>query len=139
MTQRTKDQPAAAAIKADISVGELADKIGILEIKADRIDDPDKLSNVRRELDTLRTIYRSDVPESPALEALCSALKDVNVEIWNLEDDIREHERNKDFGASFVSLARSVYQTNDRRAALKREINVLVGSAIVEEKSYQDY
>ncbi len=127
------------SIKVDISVGELVDKISILEIKQEHIDDPDKLANVSNELGILNDEFLHSVPKSDALDVLKDRLKAVNLEIWNLEDDIRDQERRRDFGEKFVQLARSVYKTNDKRAALKREINVLLGSAIVEEKSYQDY
>jgi len=127
------------SIKVDISVGELVDKISILEIKQEHIDDPDKLANVSNELRILNDEFLQNIPKSDALDVLKDRLKAVNLEIWNLEDDIRDQERRRDFGEKFVQLARSVYKTNDKRAALKREINVLLGSAIVEEKSYQDY
>tara|TARA_R110002096_G_scaffold2741_22_gene14173 strand:+ start:426 stop:815 length:390 start_codon:yes stop_codon:yes gene_type:complete len=127
------------SIKVDISVGELVDKISILEIKQEHIDDPDKLANVSNELGILNDEFLHNVPKSDDLDVLKDRLKAVNLEIWNLEDDIRDQERRRDFGEKFVQLARSVYKTNDKRAALKREINVLLGSAIVEEKSYQEY
>lgn len=127
------------SIKVDISIGELIDKISILEIKHERIEDPAKLENVRSELKLLNAEFLRHVPGSDALNVLKDRLKAVNTDIWMLEDDIREQERRRDFGEKFIELARSVYKTNDKRAALKREINLLVGSAIVEEKSYQDY
>ena len=127
------------SIKVDISVGELVDKISILEIKQARIDDPHKLENVSKELGILNEEFLQNIPKSDALDVLKNRLKAVNLEIWNLEDDIRDQERRGDFGEEFIHLARSVYKTNDKRASLKREINLLLGSAIVEEKSYQDY
>jgi len=123
-------------ILADISVGELIDKITILEIKEERISDADKLVNIRTELTRLNVIRAEHVPPSAELSALEKKLKDINIAIWEQEDDIRDHERDKNFGDSFIELARSIYKTNDKRAACKRDINVLMGSAIVEEKSY---
>lgn len=126
-------------ILIEVSPGELVDKLTILEIKLKNITDPAKLSNIRREYDLLETVSRANIAETAELAALTADLKRTNEQIWNLEDDIREHERAENFGASFVALARSVYRTNDRRAALKRQINDLLGSAIVEEKSYAKY
>lgn len=124
----------ALEILAPISAGELIDKITILEIKAERISDPAKLANVRRELaelNALRTRHRLD-----GLEVLTADLRTVNETLWEVEDALRLLEVEQRFDARFIALARAVYQTNDRRAALKKEINLLVGSAIVEEKSY---
>ena len=126
-------------ILIEVSPGELVDKLTILEIKLKNITDPAKLSNIRREYDLLETVSRANIAETAELAALTADLKRTNEQIWNLEDDIREHERAENFGASFVGLARSVYRTNGRRAALKRQINDLLGSAIVEEKSYAKY
>ncbi|MGB8277624.1 MAG: DUF6165 family protein [Methylovirgula sp.] len=123
----------------EISVGELIDKITILEIKLENIRDAVKLSNVQHEHNLLTATLRQEIPQSAALAALTEALKSVNAELWRIEDDIRERERTQSFGAEFVALARSVYRTNDRRAALKREINALLQSDIVEEKSYAAY
>lgn len=127
------------SIKVDISIGELIDKISILEIKQERIADPGKLENVRNELKLLNAEFDRHVPDPNVLGDLRDKLKAVNTDIWIIEDDIREQERRHDFGEKFIELARSVYKTNDKRASLKREINLLVGSAIVEEKSYQEY
>lgn len=125
-------------IDAPVSWGELADKITILEIKAERIDDVGKRANVQRELDLLRE-KMALAPDRPGLAGLVDGLRAVNLELWVIEDDIRDCERAKDFGAQFIALARAVYQTNDRRAALKKDINLLLGSGIVEEKSYKPY
>ncbi|MGY6587316.1 MAG: DUF6165 family protein [Wenzhouxiangella sp.] len=122
-----------------VSAGELIDKITILEIKAERITAPDKLENVRRELSELQAVVNDRVPGSAALDALKVELKRINETLWMIEDDIRDCERAGEFGEPFVKLARAVYITNDRRAALKREINQLLGSTLVEEKSYQAY
>jgi hypothetical protein len=124
---------------APISLGELIDKITILEIKAVRLGDPAKLANVRNEL-ALLTAARGNLPLAGTnIEKLTAELKQVNEALWDIEDRIRDCERDQDFGPVFIELARSVYRTNDRRAALKREINLLAGSAIVEEKSYLSY
>jgi Family of unknown function (DUF6165)/Tetratricopeptide repeat len=119
-----------------VSAGELLDKIAILEIKHERIVDPAKRDNVRRELDLLLAVRRESVAESAALQALVADLKRVNEQLWDAEDAIRLHESANEFGARFIELARTVYQANDHRAALKRQINELLRSPIVEEKSY---
>lgn len=129
----------ATAVTIEVSPGELIDKITILEIKTQRIADEDKRANVRRELEILDRCRRQTLPGSPDLDALTLSLKEVNQQLWEIEDAIRDCERENDFGERFIELARSVYQTNDRRALLKREINVLLGSRIVEEKSYSPY
>ena len=126
-------------VKVDVAPGEFIDKITILMIKSERIDDPDKLANVRLELDILTATRASSVPGSSALNDLTAKLKQVNEALWEIEDDIRDCEAERDFGDTFVRLARSVYRTNDERAQLKRDINVLLGSEIIEEKSYNPY
>jgi tetratricopeptide (TPR) repeat protein len=118
------------------AAGELIDRITILEIKSDRIQDQTKLGNVRNELGLLRALQADQGLTDRRLDALKSSLKAVNVALWEIEDNIRVCEKNGDFGPAFISLARSVYKTNDERAALKREINLLLNSTIVEEKSY---
>lgn len=127
------------SIAVPTSPGELIDKITILEIKTARIDDPAKRANVAHELDLLTRTRTGTVPPSPELEALTARLRIVNERLWQIEDDIRVCERDKDFGPGFVELARAVYRTNDERSALKREINELLGAAILEEKSYASY
>jgi hypothetical protein len=127
------------AIFVEIAAGELIDKITILEIKLDQINETAKRANIRREYELLNAVLQEQITPGEQLSALTAALKAANQELWHIEDDIREHERAKDFGPEFIALARSVYQTNDRRAALKREINALLQSAIIEEKSYADY
>jgi hypothetical protein len=125
-------------IEIPVSWGELIDKITILEIKSERISDSAKLDNVRRELDLLR--MRLAGRADPAdVARMVSDLREVNTKLWDIEDEIRDCENTADFGHRFVALARSVYVTNDRRAELKREINVALGSDLVEEKSYQAY
>lgn len=121
------------------SVGELIDKLTILAIKAERIADPAKLANIRTELDLLLALKRRHRFAGEALDRLEADLKSVNQALWTIEDDIRDCERRGDFGPAFVALARGVYMQNDRRAALKREINLLFGSKVVEEKSYAAY
>ncbi|MEM9388414.1 MAG: DUF6165 family protein [Pseudomonadota bacterium] len=128
-----------AVLQVPVSVGELLDKISILEIKHARISDVDKRENVVCELDALRQVRERAVPASTAVDALCSQLRQVNEALWSIEDDIRACERAQCFDAEFIRLARSVYRTNDQRAALKRELNELTGSTLVEEKSYEDY
>jgi hypothetical protein len=138
-----KSQPARPAplgpVLVEIAAGELIDKITILEIKKERIVDEDKLRNIAAELETLRMARAGALPVSEELDRLTGELKEVNLALWKIEDKIREHERAKEFGAAFIELARSVYLTNDRRSALKRRINELVGSRLVEEKSYANY
>ena len=126
-------------ILVEIAAGELIDKITILEIKLDQIGDAAKRANVRHEYEQLSAVLHDEIAPSDELAELTAALKAANQELWHIEDDIRAHEREKDFGPEFIALARSVYQTNDRRAALKREINALLRSSIIEEKSYAAY
>jgi hypothetical protein len=126
-------------IMVETAPGELVDKITILEIKLDNIRDEGKLANVRREHAILTEALRKEVASSEELTRLAMALKQVNAELWRIEDDIREHERAQNFDAQFIALARAVYRTNDRRAALKRQINELLQSSIIEEKSYAAY
>jgi uncharacterized small protein (DUF1192 family) len=120
---------------APVSVGELLDKITILRIKAARIPDEAKLAHVRAELAALEAVAAGVAP-APGLEAAVAALQATNETLWEVEDAIRLCEARGDFGPEFVRLARAVYVTNDRRAQLKREVNRLTGSALVEEKSY---
>ncbi len=133
-----------SSVFVETSIGELVDKITILEIKSARIEDRAKLANVRQELETLTTAF-APVREAATGQAatrladLIAQLKSVNEALWVIEDDIRDCEREQDFSTKFVALARSVYHQNDKRAALKRQINQLLGSRLVEEKSYRDY
>lgn len=126
-------------ICVEIAPGELIDKITILEIKTERITDPKKLDNVRIELDVLNQARSTTIALGGELNALTASLKGINEELWEIEDDIRDCERENDFSQRFIELARAVYKTNDRRAATKRAINDHLGSRIVEEKSYADY
>lgn len=125
-----------AGILVEIAPGELIDKITILQIKNERITDAGKLHNVRAELAVLLAARDRAVPPSPTLDALTAELRAVNEALWQTEDAVRACEQAGDFGSHFVALARSVYRDNDRRAALKRRINELLGSPLVEEKSY---
>lgn len=122
-----------------ISPGELLDKITILRIKSERINDAAKLANVRKELDMLDKIWSDSVNLDDTIEQLTKELTSINEALWDIEDDIRDEEREKRFGDRFVELARSVYVTNDKRAEAKKKINLHLGSEIIEEKSYQDY
>lgn len=128
-------------IQAPISLGELIDKITILEIKAVNIGDAAKLKNVTHELNILNDKVSSLLDETgqAKLSPLKQALKDINQELWVIEDDIRDCERDKDFSDKFIQLARAVYFTNDKRAAVKKDINLAFGSELIEEKSYKDY
>ena len=126
-------------LQVEVSPGELIDKITILEIKAERIADPDKVANVQRELRSLTATREEAVDTSPELDEFTAELRRINERLWEIEDDIRDCERNSDFGERFIELARAVYRTNDRRAAAKRSINELLGSELVEEKDYADY
>ncbi|WP_018948059.1 DUF6165 family protein [Thioalkalivibrio sp. ALMg11] len=122
-----------------VSFGEVLDKITILEIKSERIDDPAKLENIRRELDELNRVWNNTLSDPGRVSEQRRALKAINEELWEIEDAIREQEAAGDFGERFIELARSVYITNDKRAAVKKEVNLTLGSSLVEEKSYRDY
>jgi len=123
----------------EVAPGELIDKITILEIKLQNIKDEAKLANVRREYEILMETFHANIEETEELRSLIDALRAANQKIWDIEDEIRNLERAKNFGDQFVAVARSVYRSNDRRAATKRRINELLNSVIIEEKSYADY
>jgi hypothetical protein len=125
-------------ICAPISVGELIDKITILEIKSERIIDPAKLGNVLAELEMLRTLRDTSLSIGPDLTDLAADLKAINEKIWAFEEVIRDRDQQQDFGTSFVEIARAVHHANDQRAAVKRKINLATGSRIIEEKSHQN-
>ena len=126
-------------VKIPVSWGELFDKLTILEIKQARIDAPQKLENINKELEALRQVCRgAQLPGAP-LQVLIDELRRINESIWDIEDDIRACERDKDFSETFIALARAVYKTNDRRAEIKLRINRLLGSDLIEEKSYEAY
>jgi prefoldin subunit 5 len=126
-------------IQVPVSPGEVLDKITILEIKSERISDAGKLANVKRELELLQAAWQNSVDEDETVRRIHDQLKTINEALWEIEDDIRDKERAREFDEVFIELARSVYVTNDQRANAKKELNVYLGSEIVEEKSYQDY
>ncbi len=126
-------------LSAEISVGEFLDKITILEIKSERITDKAKLENIHKELNTLRKTWRASPFSQQDIATEIAQLKAINERLWEIEDDIRIKESQGVFDQTFIELARSVYRVNDERAAVKRAINIKVGSELVEEKSYQDY
>lgn len=135
-------------IQVEIAPGELVDKLTILQIKLEKIDDKEKLCHIQAEWDTLNASAdkltdwlegNKRHQEIKQLGSLIPRLKSINQQIWDIEDDIRDCERRGQFGGKFVQLARSVYLTNDKRAELKKEINVLFNSDIMEEKSYTEY
>lgn len=126
-------------IETPVAAGELLDKMSILEIKSEKIKDAEKLKNISVELDMLKKVKADKLGETAELTQQYNALKAINEALWVIEDDIRECERQKQFDEKFIQLARDVYFTNDKRCEIKREINVLVGSQLIEEKSYQPY
>lgn len=127
------------SIKIDVSVGEIMDKLTILEIKAEKIQDEAKLANVRKERDSLLPVISQPAYQTDEVKQLVAKLKSINLKLWDIEDDIRLKEADKAFDEGFIELARSVYFTNDERAAVKKQINLATGSELVEEKSYEDY
>ena len=122
-----------------VSVGEVLDKITILQIKLAHISDARKRINIQTELDALLPLVDGGSFVSSQMQALTAKLKSVNEELWIIEDNIREKEAAKNFDNEFVQLARAVYVTNDKRAAIKKQINLATGSALIEEKSYEPY
>ena len=126
-------------IKVPVSPGEVLDKITILEIKSERIKDPEKVANVRVELTLLQETWSENIRDTEQIRKLHAQLKGINEALWEIEDDIRDKERAREFDARFIELARAVYVTNDRRSEVKKQLNLHLGSEIIEEKSYQDY
>ena len=126
-------------ILLEVGPGEMIDKITILKIKSERISDAEKLVNIRHELAVLLEAHALHINNSEEMQKLEADLKKVNEDLWEIEDDIRQCEADKDFGATFITLARSVYRENDIRAKLKKDINLLAGSSIIEEKSYTSF
>jgi hypothetical protein len=123
-------------MKIEVSNGEIIDKLTIVQIKLERIKDAAKLANLRKEYDELISVTPSIIGmEDP----LYKALYEVNCELWDIEDHIRDLERNKDFGDDFIATARAVYVKNDKRSVIKREINIKTSSGLTEEKSYEKY
>lgn len=125
------------AILTPVSIGELIDKITILEIKAERISDADKNANVRKELDGLWPLWQQQLAGQPGLDALKDQLKAINVRMWDIQDQLRDKEAAQVFDDAFIQLARGVYGTNGERVKVKNEINRVAGSQLVEEKQYQ--
>jgi hypothetical protein len=123
-------------IQVPVSYGELLDKISILCIKKDKITDPSKLRNVDSELALLENVRAGAIGSGVDIDVLITELRAVNEQLWDIENLIRECESNQDFGDQFIALARAVYTRNDRRAAIKRQINELLGSELIEEKEY---
>ena len=126
-------------INTPVSPGEVLDKITILEIKAKNISNPEKLNNVNLELNILQKTWDEHVDKSDEINDLKQQLKIVNQDLWDIEDNIRIKESKREFDEEFIQIARSVYVENDKRAAVKKAVNVLLGSELVEEKSYEDY
>ena len=126
-------------LQVPVSVGEVLDKITILQIKLAHISDPAKRANIQNELNALLPLVAGDPFTTDQMQALMAELKSVNEVLWDIEDDIREKEAAKSFNAEFISLARAVYVTNDRRAEIKKQINLATGSDFIEEKSYESY
>jgi len=126
-------------ISVPVSFGELLDKIAILQIKSERMSDPDKLANVRNELAALENTWMVHPAAGHDIVRLRADLKAVNERLWVIEDDIRIKEKAQSFDDGFIQLARSVYFENDTRARIKKDINLALGSSYVEEKSYEDY
>ena len=123
-------------MKIEVSNGEIIDKLTIIQIKLERIKDKVKLVNLKKEYDELNSVSASIISTE---DPLYTALYGVNCELWDIEDHIRDLERNKDFGDDFISTARAIYIKNDRRSEIKREINIKTSSGLIEEKSYEKY
>ena len=126
-------------LQVPVSVGEVLDKITILQIKLAHISDAAKRVNIQSELDALLPLVAGDAFTTERVQGLMAELKAVNEALWDIEDDIREKEAAKSFDAEFIRLARAVYVTNDKRAEIKKQINLATGSALIEEKSYESY
>ena len=126
-------------VKIPVSVGELVDKITILEIKNKKIKDIKKLSNIKLELKLLNEFFRKKKLNTKLIKKLKNYLYNVNLKLWNVEDKLRDHEYKNKFNQNFVKLARKVYFLNDKRSKIKKDINESIGSKIIEEKSYKEY
>jgi len=127
------------SVQIAVSYGELFDKISILKIKQSHVVRLDQRANIENELNVLNSVRATAVPADVEIDDLMAGLSDVNAHLCNVEDELRDCERQKEFGATFVELARSVYRLNDRRAELKRELNQRLGSELTEEKLYNEY
>tara|TARA_Y100000766_G_C18443796_1_gene382673 strand:+ start:70 stop:462 length:393 start_codon:yes stop_codon:yes gene_type:complete len=123
-------------ILAEISAGELLDKITILEIKKEKIKNEDKLKEIRKELISLTSTSNEKIPDKSKIKDLIERLKEINLKLWNIEESKREAEKNKKFDEKFIKLSRDVYKSNDKRAEIKLKINEILGSNIKEVKSY---
>jgi len=123
-------------MKIEVSNGEIVDKLTIIELKLKHIKDAGKLKNLQKEYEVLNEAVSKIISKD---HELYKKLYDINQQLWDIEDTIRDLERNKDFGSKFIETARAVYFTNDKRSEVKRQINELTGSALIEEKSYQKY
>ena len=126
-------------IIVEVSIGELLDKISILEIKQGKIKDPEKLKFINNEHSILKDQFENNVKSDEKLDGLYQSLKKINAKLWIIEDDKRQCEKDKDFGEKFIKLSRDVHFKNDKRAIIKKEINLLSNSQIVEEKEYSKY
>jgi len=127
------------SVLIEVSYGELIDKITILEIKAAQVKDPIKLNNVQHELKKLISVLQGQIRPDAGLDELTAQLSRVNGTLWNVEDRLRDKERDKEFDGNFIELARSVYKLNDERARIKRDLNTMLKSEVVEEKNYRPY
>jgi hypothetical protein len=123
-------------ILAEISAGELVDKITILEIKKIKINDVNKIKDIEKELSSLKDTFKKFIPDQSKIQPLIHSLKSINLELWDIENGKRLAEKNNDFGERFIELARSVYKKNDERAKVKFEINNILGSSVKEVKSH---
>ena len=126
-------------ILSEVSPGELLDKISILEIKLEKVNDKNSQEKIKKEYKILKEIQNSSIELTDKIKNLFKSVKSINLTLWDIEDKLRIHEKNKDFGKDFVELARGVYFNNDKRAKIKSEINEILGSNIKEVKQYVDY
>ena len=126
-------------ILSEVSPGELLDKISILEIKLEKVNDKNSQEKIKKEYKILKEIQNSSIELTDKIKNLFRSVKSINLTLWDIEDKLRIHEKNKDFGKDFVELARGVYFNNDKRAKIKSEINEILGSNIKEVKQYVDY
>ena len=133
MTNKSKE------ILSEISAGELLDKISILEIKLEKIEDKNNREEIKKEYKILKEIQNSSIKFDDKIKELFNSIKVVNIRLWNVEDELRVCEKNKDFGKNFINLAREVYFNNDKRSKIKSEINKILGSNIREVKQYVNY
>ena len=126
-------------ILSEISAGELLDKISILEIKLEKVKDKTNLEEINKEYKILKEVQDSNIETTEKLKALFNDVKEINLNLWDIEDRLRICEKNKDFGQNFIKLARQVYLNNDKRSKIKSEINKILGSNIKEIKQYVNY